>query len=54
MIARNHPESAQPLSAEAASWIEKDTEVLRILNLKHQTSNKSQISISNNRDMLGI
>jgi hypothetical protein len=46
--------AAQPLTAERAILIEKETEVLEIPNLKHQISNKSQISISNDRNRFGI
>jgi hypothetical protein len=45
--------SAQQLVAEAASLIEKETK-LKISNLKHQISNKSQISIFNDRNRFGI
>jgi hypothetical protein len=45
---------AQPLAGKTAGLIEKETEVLKIPNLKHQISNKSQISIFNDRNRFGI
>jgi len=46
--------SAQPPAKKTAGQIEKETKVLKIPNLKHQISNKSQISIINDRKRLGI
>jgi hypothetical protein len=39
---------------QAASLIEKEAKVLKITNLKQQISNKSQFSISNDRNRFGI
>jgi hypothetical protein len=46
--------SALSLVTEAASLIEKENRVLKIPNLKHQISNKSQISNLNDQNDFGI
>jgi hypothetical protein len=38
-----------PQAAEVANMIQNETKVLKIPNIKHQISNKSQISIFNDR-----
>jgi hypothetical protein len=46
--------SARPLVAETASLIEKETKVLIIPNLKHQITNKFQISNKIKSQLFGI
>jgi len=46
--------SALPLAVKVGSLIEKETKLLKIPNLKHQITNKSQISIFNDRNRFGI
>jgi hypothetical protein len=46
--------SGLPLAVKVGSLIEKETKLLKIPNLKHQITNKSQISIFNDLNRFGI
>jgi hypothetical protein len=45
--------SAPPPAKKTAGQIEKETKVLKIPNLKHQITNKSQISIFKDQNLAG-